>query len=1158
MLLRTARRGRSAGSRFWGCPNWAVSAECKGVTIAEDNRQALEDQGSEVVRTRRLPLPQVVAARPPYTGLETLYFESLTVPFAELDEHWDAHPPIHKRVGSQWRMSFTRGRRGQFDTATLRALSVADKILARGRITALSEKLEVRLKPANARPGVVCSSTGYRQLDSEAETMLWSSVLPEVLGPGYEMWCTPQVEIFTLTGSAEVADTEQRVDFLVAHPSLPQPLVIEIDGAQHTSQLEQDARRDAHLTAYGYRVIRVPTEEVHARDGASLNALIDILSKLASRDAYEHILSSPIRRAGQIQYALLNVMYAGVVPPSAFRVSTDLVRLGEMDTDDFNAIVADFAELLQSVARLYGASGLGDNIRAAAIEDSDVCLTFRGGADDPSAVLIEETYLPVTIAWQGQLVNPGMPVALDPVTISWFLERIFRKPKLREGQYDIVARALQAKDTVALLPTGAGKSIAFQLAGMLLPGRTIVIAPLLSLIRDQVANLRASGIDRALAITGDLGGPEERRRAYDLLTHGDALFYYIAPERFQIAEFRMRLRGMVAAHPVNLLVVDEAHCVSEWGHDFRTAYLRIGQSARECSAVPEWAPALVALTGTASRPVLKDVQRELQIQDFEALITPRSFDRKELQFRVLEEASEHKGAVLGSYLLRTLPAEFGLPASAFFRPDGNETHCGIVFCPNANGPFGVVDVTTDLARVGVRAAYYAGGKPRTIRDSQKEWSRYKRVTERKFKRNEIAVLVSTKAFGMGVDKPNVRFTVHYGIPGSIEAFYQEAGRAGRDGQTAICAVILSNDHAERNREMLAPDTHSEQVSQYVASLPRQQNDDVSRALYFHAQAFRGVTAEVSELRNVCNDLKPGGRRERRSLPYGDDKQRALKEKALHRLVVVGVVADYTINYSARSFDVLLAEAARQGVIEKYVSYVRSYQVARAIQERRKAETLSTEWDTFLSEIGELYVQFVYDIIERGRRRAVAEMLAACHAGSGEEFRKRILRYLEAGEFSEAVESILADENGGLSLLRVVMQQVLGPDDAAHLRGTVARTLESYPDNPGLLLLRAVTEALARDCELQVVAENITAFVSNARDSYGRAESEIAATAGEMINVMAKVNIAAARVLEEHILLRIQDREAIRVLIRSAGMASATLAPSLLLNRTSAVVDQWIA
>src|SRR5690606_6615975 len=108
---------------------------------------------------------------------------------------------------------------------------------------------------------------------------------------------------------------------------------------------------------------------------------------------------------------------------------------GEMDTDDFNAIVADFAELLQSVARLYGASGLGDNIRAAAIEDSDVCLTFRGGADDPSAVLIEETYLPVTIAWQGQLVNPGMPVALDPVTISWFLERIFRKPKLREGQY---------------------------------------------------------------------------------------------------------------------------------------------------------------------------------------------------------------------------------------------------------------------------------------------------------------------------------------------------------------------------------------------------------------------------------------------------------------------------------------------------------------------------------------------------------------------------------------------------------------------------------------------------------------------------------------------------------------------------------------------------
>jgi ATP-dependent DNA helicase RecQ len=1087
--------------------------------------------------------------------MDTAYFEMLTVPTEQLESVSDAHSARRPTVGSQWRLSYSRPAPPDLSPEAVRALSVADKLINKGQVTLLPQALEQALDRAST-PASTLPAIPDPELDSDEERLVWSRLLPAAMGPAFAVWCTPQVEISTLTLGADFAGSEQRVDFLIAHPSLERPLIVEIDGDQHAAQGDYDTTRTRHLEANGYGVVRIPAAEIRTGSGEGIDQLAGLLSGLEPIQHYAGVLASPIRRAGQIQVALLHALFTGMAPlVGGFSVSTDLVGVGELTQTEFELVISDFADLLQRVSRLYGADGPGVGVAASAGTDTaDLHLGFFGTIAPSPTMLVEDVYLPVSIKWTSRPVQAGCPTEIDRDLIRYFLTRVFRKPDYRDGQYDIIARALQGKDTVALLPTGAGKSIAFQLAGMLLPGRTIVIAPIISLIRDQVYNLRSYGIDRALGISSDLSGRAERDLAYELLKHGEAFFYYIAPERFQMAEFREKLRGMTAAFPVNLIVVDEAHCVSEWGHDFRTAYLRIGRTSRECSTSGGWTPALVALTGTASRAVLRDLQRELQITDFDAIVTPTTFDREELQYAVLNEKSEHKRFVLESYLRNTLPSAFGLPPESFFRRDGRGTYCGLIFCPNVNGSYGVVDVAGSLAGAGIDAAYYAGTRPKSFYGSDSDWKAYKRQTERRFKRDELSVLVATKAFGMGVDKPNIRFTVHYGIPASIEAFYQEAGRAGRDGQKAICTAIVSDDRSEKNRQLLAPATSIEEVARFVHDTPYDQNDDVTRTLFFHVQGFKGVPAEIAAVDEIHSALSPTGERAARLIPFGVDSK--MTEKALHRLVVVGVIGDYTVDYSSRSFSVTLANATRKSVVEKYCAYVAGYQRGRAEQERKKADALVEDWDGFVVGVVGLYVQFVYDVIERGQRRAIAEMLAACQSGSGEELRRRILDYLEHTEFSEAVEAMLSDARSGLGIIADVLAEIISPNDAARLRGSVARSLETYPDHPGLLLLRAATEALSRDGDDQTILENFEAFLVNSVDAYGLGETEIAGGTGVVLRIVGRKNMGAALLIEQAFVRRIRGREALRLLVAESGVAAAQVSPWLLLEDTSSGTDRY--
>ncbi len=339
--------------------------------------------------------------------------------------------------------------------------------------------------------------------------------------------------------------------------------------------------------------------------------------------------------------------------------------------------------------------------------------------------------------------------ALHPTDPREVLRRHWGYPDFRGIQRDIIDSILARQDTVGLMPTGGGKSVTFQVPALMMEGTCLVITPLIALMKDQVIHLRARGI-LATAIHSGLSR-EEMVRELDNVVLGGYKFLYLSPERLHSDTFRFKLQYMT----VSFIAVDEAHCISQWGYDFRPAYLNLRTLRELLPDVP-----VLALTATATAQVLEDIQEQLAFR--EQRVFRMSFERTNLHYFVQE--SDDKLTALIALLHR-------YPGSA------------IVYTRSRSG---TRDTALALTQAGISALYYHAGLPAADKDArQQAWQS-----------DEVRVMVSTNAFGMGIDKPDVRLVVHLDLPDSIEAYFQEAGRAGRDGQTAR-AVLLFNGRDHR-------------------------------------------------------------------------------------------------------------------------------------------------------------------------------------------------------------------------------------------------------------------------------------------------------------------------------------------------------------------------
>ena len=349
---------------------------------------------------------------------------------------------------------------------------------------------------------------------------------------------------------------------------------------------------------------------------------------------------------------------------------------------------------------------------------------------------------------------------------SKVLKEIFGFDSFRPGQEEAIRAVLEGRDTLAVMPTGGGKSLCYQVPALMQESLTVIVSPLISLMKDQVDSLIQSSVTDAAALHSGLS-PEERWEVERRVRTGEIKMLYVAPERLRSLEFVLSLRRA----GVGLFVVDEAHCISEWGHDFRPDYLFLPRAVRDLGSPP-----VLALTATATPRVRQDILRSLKMRDPEVVIT--SFNRPNLTYRVLSAREKKDKLPLILDVVR------------------NAAPPGIVYATTRKE---CEELAGHLRRSGVHAAAYHAGMGASERSEAQE----------RFMTDELSVVVATVAFGMGVDKPNVRFVVHASVPGSLPAYMQESGRAGRDGKDAECVVLYRGADLGRRKRLVTLGTAGE-------------------------------------------------------------------------------------------------------------------------------------------------------------------------------------------------------------------------------------------------------------------------------------------------------------------------------------------------------------
>lgn len=834
-----------------------------------------------------------------------------------------------------------------------------------------------------------------------------------------------------------------------------------------------------------------------------------------------------ISQAHQIQCSLVELAKHQRIGRDA---KIGFVRNGAEDnnlTIVSRAALNDLLGLARTVSELYGCESPFEGVSFSDPgERPDFVINYAAEGEPTS---FTEAHLSQSLqskaACQYDSIQVQTPVTAHPTPsiMRSLLKYIFRFEDFREGQYPALARALNREDTIVLLPTGSGKSVIFQLLALVTPGTAFIVSPITSLIDDQVQNLGNHGIDRVVGLTGKT---KDKRLVERKLATGQYLMCYVSPERFQIQSFISSVRNYASENIVSVVAIDEAHCVSEWGHDFRTSYLGLARNCREICRTGDAIPPLLALTGTASTSVLIDMKNDLGITSPGSIIKPETFDRSELHYRVVATKSEDKLSTLDDILKRRLPSDLGVAPERLYAHTGDtDTMGGIVFCQNVNTSYGLMNSEKALraGHPGVwdhlneefpgECSYYCGSKPKRLANvSENGWAKDKADQALRFKENKSSIMVATKAFGMGIDKPNVRWVVHFGMPSSLESYYQEVGRAARDKEDAYVYLILSDDYPELNDEMLDPsESDLERLKRLEDTKGRFKGDDVSRCLHFHKSTFSGISEELEVARNVFAMCGRDNFYDKRwHVPFRNSRSESstdsknMLERAIYRLTLLGAFRGYTVEYTGYDEGEFLIEPVmasgqelREIVASNYLEYIKSYQSDSAFlqQSKRSLESavsgIGNDREYILHVLSHLLTNFTYRVIEEGRRRAMMTMLDASrkaagfdHVDEAEAFlRKQIVGYLstESTDDGQGLSSILYDATDVGKLLKVIKQAVSNQYEDATLQQAL-RLLEDYPQHYGLYFI--VTAIQARQGNDAEAIRSIRSMIHFGMENYG--------------------------------------------------------------------------
>lgn len=928
---------------------------------------------------------------------------------------------------------------------------------------------------------------------------------------------------------------DQRIDFVLETPQGLR-LVIEIDGSQHVTDAAQanlDRQRDAELKRLGWAIWRIPTAALANTEGLrrEMLALIGSLGYVepkGERNAEAAAMIWSATSVVRIQSLILEAVLEGAVAaegPIGVAVVDHGMGIAALALEDLN-------DLLQRLGSLYAVPVPVFRIVEAdasdLLVDVDVLHPLRppprsDGAvawSRPAVMAVADTARCIAVRRDCPRFLPGPP---DEEALDAFVRDLFRKDGFRRdtaGASDqalITARILQGQDVVGLLPTGAGKSLPYMLAGLLLPGMTLYVGPLISLLQDQAERLIEAGITHVEYVSS-AQEQAQRDAALARVQNQGTRFLLVSPERFLTESFLEALKNRALWNgDISQVVIDECHCVSEWGHEFRPAYLSLGRIARDRSARFQTSAPLVALTGTASTVVLSDVLRELGITDADACIRSNSLDRPELAIRCTPVRVPGRREDLVENSVRD-----------FISEHPQQTDGVLIFCPfRKQRAIGVFSIAAHLSRKlpGIDVRFYCGGEmpwqdyavyhqrkaARSLSKADIEsavplwgrtamglrpWSEVKAAVQRDFidgTKRSFRVLVATKAFGMGIDKPSIRKIVHVVAPTSPEAFYQEIGRAGRDRQTSEAELLFCDIEPDKTNRLLDPGLGHEEVMEAHKTFTKDDpfgGGDFLRTFYFHGHAFQGMDSAVKATYQVVRHLHKaiaGG--VDTIVPFTLKGEVPLEETDIEygivRLIHLGVAAGYLKDYNRNVFRVDVTDEWLQirsspseladYLANNFAEFMRRYHL---IGGTAQVQMVRSE----VGSIGRLYgavsaqmMTFVYQQVERQRRAATRAMLEIARIGVNDagQMRARLLNYLQASvRFTAALEGMPpeAHPDAWIELL-IDEKHPLSPQDLAELHGAAQRVLASFPTHPGLLFLSGVSRPLqSKDDPLRSVEE----------------------------------------------------------------------------------------
>jgi ATP-dependent DNA helicase RecQ len=1056
-------------------------------------------------------------ARERFRGYSVKFFQSIALPKELLDLNYNTNFGNYKFI-NQWRIDYPKEIGNEVPKEFKTILSIAHKILTRGEYTKLSPYLEDKFSSKFVSKGEF-NPSAYELTSNNHNSTFWfdgdiyektffENILPKILGDSFRRFVIPQVEFHSLVYDynrySESKESKERVDFLIT--TNKSKVVIELDGYEHNNQRSKDYSRTRRLIENGFKEIRINNSDLQNPDCVGIQTLkkelenINVIKYIKTE--YDKYINS-FKLAHQFQISVIELLYAGVINNTERnKINYNFDFLNEYTNNEIKFIIEEtLIDLKQLISKLSELFSLPYNISNLQIEDDNevsIILTYNENIETKKPLcVIQDISFPRIITKELKSAE-NLKIVQEPgiEQLEYFLKYIFGYSSFREGQVDSLKRVLLNKDIITLLPTGAGKSLIFQLATFLLPGVSVIVVPIKSLMHDQIENLERKGISRAIELSGDIESRSEKEKVQRLFYRGQYLFIYVAPERFLIDEFRDTLREFTKEYLISLVVIDESHCVSEWGHDFRPAYLTVGKNSRiYCKNKDGFIPPLIALTGTASENVLLDIKEDLEIKDEGAVVSSETFDRKELHFNIIKCKTDEKYLWVKNIIKKELPEK--LKTNSLFKLNGKSTKSGIIFCPfTTNKETNPRGVEYFIERIkedfgNICEPHYSNEDNRII-------------NAKNFQENNFPLLIATKGYGMGIDKPNIRYIIHINLPPSVEAYYQEAGRAGRDREHSECFIIYSCSEDRKNNALLDLNTPLEEIKN-ICNQPGKW-DDIRSLFHFHISSFKGKKDEFEIIKGVLakiNDLNKEyqpfkSKFNNINIDRNDDNDtfKAI-QKAIFRLTAIGVITNYGIDYASNEFSLKINKITKENIIQHYFDYVKKYNQFRAKIEREKLENkMDLDIKNFILYCCELFLDYVYDYYEKGRRQALYTMLSILEKSlSCNEpdrlFREEISNFLKRTYSKQLIEianskdlskmlihirELLGDSNKSDSLIKPV-------SDYKSLYSQISRTMEDHPESVGLFLLRAYVPLKIGLAEESLIIKDINQFLMLSIERY---------------------------------------------------------------------------